>query len=164
VIRRALFATAVLTAVIIGANCSFSASVCISNKNTLFEGCYEGEVTDPASGGKLSIILDTAGQPETNVLSGCLEAQLATGREFVTLAGEVSCGNQSANLTGMLAGGQTLAIKVVRQPETGNAVTLDVTTEGGVPFASAIGLNRCSVPKPCPAMGMLVPFGSGGQP
>jgi hypothetical protein len=163
VIRRTLFATAVLTAVIAGANCSFHVPApCRSNLNTLFEGCFEGEITDPTSGGKITVILDTAGQPETDVLSGCLEAQLSSGPVSVSLAGTVSCQpDTEATLTGMLAGGETVAFTIVRQPSAGNAVTVDVTTDAGAPFASATGLARCTMPRPCPAVGMLIP---GGQP
>lgn len=166
-IPRLLFATAVLAAVVFGANCSFNPRVgeCVAQQNDQFVGCYEAEITDPANGGKLRLILDDAGQPATRVLGGCLDLSLDSGTVFVSLAGEASClVNQQADLTGMLPGGGTLTLRVVRQPATGNAVTVDVTSEGFTLFTSALGASRCGIPATCPSLGMVVPFGAGGAP
>ncbi len=99
------------------------------------------------------------------MLGGCLDLSLASGSVFVSLAGEASCTvDQQADLTGMLPGGETLTLRVLRQPATGNAVTVDVTAEGSTLFTSALGAVRCGVPATCPSLGMVVPFGPGGQP
>ncbi len=167
-IPRLLFAAAVLAAVVFGANCSYNpprAADCVSQQNSQFEGCFEAEITDPAGGGKFRLILDNAGQPGTFVLGGCLELSLVSGPVFVALAGEASCVvDQEANLTGMLAGGETLTLRVFRQPATGNAVTVDVTTDGSTLFTSVLGAPRCGVPATCSSLGMVVPFGPGGEP
>lgn len=166
-IPRLLFAAAVLAAVVFGANCSFNPrpADCVAQQNDQFEGCFEAEITDPAGGGKLRLILDDAGQPGTRVLGGCLDLALDSGLVFVSLAGETSCiADQEARLTGMLPGGGTLTLVVLRQPATGNAVTVDITAEGSTLFASALGAPRCGVPATCPSLGMAVPFGTGGPP
>lgn len=167
-IPRLLFAVTVIAAVVFGANCSYNpprSADCVGQQNDQFEGCFEAEITEPAGAGKLRLILDNAGQPATRVLSGCLELTLASGTEFVSLAGEASCTvNQQANLTGMLPGGETLTLVVLRQPATGNAVTIDVTAEGSTLFTSALGAPRCGIPATCASLGMVVPFGPGGQP
>jgi hypothetical protein len=167
VIPRLLFAAAVIAAVVFGANCSFNPrpADCVVQQNTQFEGCFEAEITDPAGSGKLRLILDNAGQPDTRVLGGCLDLSLVSGPVFVSLAGEASCVvNQQANLTGMLPGGETLTLRVLREPATGNAVTVDITAEGSTLFTSALGAVRCGVPATCPGLGMVVPFGAGGPP
>jgi hypothetical protein len=167
VIPRLLFAAAVIAAVVFGANCSFNPrrADCVAQQNDQFEGCFEAEITDPAGGGKLRLILDNAGQPATRVLGGCLDLSLVSGSVFVSLAGEASCDvDQQANLTGMLPGGETLTLRLLRQPATGNAVTIDVTAEGSTLFRSALGAARCGIPATCPSLGMVVPFGTGGQP
>ena len=166
-IPRLLFAAAVLAAVVFGANCSYNPrrADCVAQQNDQFEGCFEAEFTGPAGGGKLRLILDDAGQPGTRVLGGCLDLALDSGLVFVSLAGEASCTvDQQANLTGMLPGGETLTLVLLRQPATGNAVTVDVTAEGSTLFASAPGAVRCGVPATCASLGMAVPFGPGGPP
>jgi hypothetical protein len=167
VIQRLLFAVTVIAAVVFGANCSYNPrrADCVAQQNNQFEGCFEAEITDPAGGGKLRLILDNAGQPDTRVLGGCLDLSLVSGSVFVSLAGETSCDvDQRADLTGMLPGGETLTLRVLRQPATGNAVTVDVTAEGSTLFTSAPGAVRCGVPATCASLGMVVPFGPGGQP
>jgi hypothetical protein len=164
VIRKTLFAVAVLAAVIFGANCSFEPQACVTTANTFFEGCFEGEVTDPADGGKFRIILDNAGNPSSSVLGGCLDLTLASGREIVPLSGGVSCSiSQEANLTGVKVGGTNISIHVVRNPAAGNAVTLDVTTSDEA-FTSALALPRCTVVMTCPDTSIRMPFGTGEQP
>ncbi len=166
-IPRLLFAAAVLAAVVFGANCSFNPrpADCVAQQNDQFAGCFEAEITDPAGAGKIRLILDDAGQPGTRVLAGCLDLSLASGPVFVSLAGQASCVvNQEADLTGMLPGGETLTLRVLRQPAAGNAVTVDVTAEGSTLFSSAPGAVRCGVPATCTSLGMVVPFGPGGPP
>lgn len=163
---RLLLSAAVILVVLFGANCSFSPSglACVDNKNTLFEGCFEGDITAPAGSGKIKLVLNTAGMPETKMMAGCAAMSLAGG-EIVTLAGEVQCGGVNAKLQGLRANGLTLKLNVRRQPANGNAVTVDVTTEDGTPFASALAVPRCAMPvMTCLDLGMRVPFGTGGQP
>lgn len=165
--QRILLSVAVIAVVLFGANCAFEPSglACTDNKNTLFEGCYEGDISVPAGGGKIRLVLNTAGMPETKVMAGCIALSLAAADEIVTLAGEVQCGGNAAKLQGLRVNGLTLKFDVRRQPANGNAVTVDVTTEDGMPFASALAVPRCPNPTTtCLDLGMRVPFGSGGQP
>lgn len=164
---RILLSVAVIAVTLFGANCAFEPSglACTDNKNTLFEGCYEGDISSPVGGGKIKLILNTAGMPETKTMAGCIAMSLAGSDEIVTLAGEVQCGGSGARLQGLRVNGLTLEIDVRRQPANGNAVTVDVTTEDGTPFASALAVPRCATPTTtCLSLGMAVPFGSGGQP
>lgn len=161
-IRKSLFAAAVLAAVIFGANCSFDPQPC-NNEAPFFAGCFEGESTDPA-GGKFRIILDAPGSPGSGALGGCLDVTIGN-REVVPLAGNAVCvPPQEANLTGMVAGGTTIHVKVVRQPMDGNAVTVDVTSQDSALFRSALGLARCPMVMTCPDATIRTPFGPGSEP
>jgi hypothetical protein len=58
--------------------------------------------------------------------------------------------------------GTFLTLRIVRDPGGEVATTsLDLTNEGGVPFAQATGLVPCA--KTCADLGIPVPF-AGGQP
>ncbi len=164
---RLLLSAAVVAVTLFGANCAFEPSglACTDNKNTLFEGCYEGLIGSPASGGKIKLVLNTAGMPETKMMAGCIAMSPTGSNEIVTLAGEVQCGGADAKLGGLRVNGLNLRLNVRRQPANGNAVTVDVTSEDGTPFVSALGVARCPNPTTtCLDFGIAMPFGSGGQP
>ncbi len=167
--ERILFVLAVIVLPLFGFSCIEPRHYsCGDHANTQFEGCFEGEITTPVSGGDIQLILNSAGMPGTKMLAGCVAIKPRGGGgrdEFVTLSGEVKCGGTEAQLQGLRVNGLTLRLKASRQPPGGNAVTVDVISEDGTPFASALALPRCRNPVPtCLDIGMRVPFGSEGQP
>lgn len=166
-IRRLLLSAAMLAVVLFGVSCTFEhpRDVCGDYRNSFFEGCFEGDVSAPLGTGRIKLVLNTAGFPETRVMAGCTAMSLASGTEIVTLSGEVQCDGTTAKLQGLRVNSLRLKLNVRRQPALGNAVIVDVSTEDGMPFATALALPRCVTPaSTCQDLGMRVPFGSGGQP
>jgi hypothetical protein len=164
-IRRILLAAAVLGAAIFWANCKYNPPQVAPdepNWNTFFAGCFEGEITDPASAGKLKIIL-VAGQSDEFTLSGCLQASLATGTETATLSGMVQEDRQQAELTGMVNPQKSFVILVERQPAGETAAdTVTVSNVRDTSFNSAANLSKCT--QTCADLGIPLPFMSGGGP
>lgn len=148
--------------VLISVSCTFEHpdDVCFNDTNSFFEGCFEGDISAPVGTGRIQVVLNHAGFPETRLMAGCTAMSLANGSEIVTLSGEVQCGGTTAKLQGLRANSLTLTLIVRRLPDLGNAVAVDVSTEDGMPFATALALQRCELPvSGCQDFGMRVPFG-----
>lgn len=163
-IRRSLFAAALLGAVVFWANCSFEAPLSTPQEpdwNTFFAGCFEGEIVDPPAG-KIRIIL-VAGESDEFTLTGCLEASQASGEISATLAGTVQSDRQQAQLTATTNQGSTFQILVARQPVGEVAAdTVTVSNLSNAPLNSAPNLTRCT--DVCASMSMKLPFMPGGGP
>ncbi len=158
-IRRLLVAAAVLGATIYWANCSYNpprAATIFWNR--FFEGCFAGATTDPA-GGQVTVILDAPdGTEDAETMTGCLQLQIGPA-VLATLVGDVEDDARAdALLTVTPTNGRPpFNLRAVRQPaDQTNAVTLDLSDEGGAPFSSANGLARCAMT--CADLGLPMAF------
>ncbi len=167
-LRRTLFASVVLGAVIAGASCDLIFTLDpLPLFNTFFEGCFEGSITDPPGGGKLKVIVEIDESSNLVMLGGCLDMALASGEELATFTGNVEEERTLATLMAVrTAGGEPFTFRITRQPP-GNVVatTIDASNFAGAPFVLAPGLSRCVQPTSCADLGIALPFmPSGGAP
>lgn len=161
-IRRLLLAAAVLGATIVWANCSYNPPRVTIFWNGFFEGCFTGDITDPP-GGRVRVILEAPeGGSDAETMTGCLQLDLAA-TTLATVVGDVEDeAREAAQLTVTPTNGRPpFRLRAVRQPAgQSNAVTLDLSDEGGAPFVSANGLPRCT--ETCADLGLNMPFMPGG--
>ena len=124
-IRRAVFAIAVLTATIYWANCKFEPGMATSSSSgPFFLGCFEGPVTDPAGSGTLIIVLDgSEDQSDKTTLSGCFRFSPGIGSiQEGTFSGAVdSSDSTKAHLKAMA--NTEFDVLVTRAPGTAEGET-----------------------------------------
>lgn len=156
---RALFAVAILGAVLLWANCQLVFPADAPDGTPFFFGCYDGEITDPAGLGKVTLIIERSPAGERGALAGCMQSS-PLGGEVVTFVGEVEEDNADrARFTAVRAAGGSFTFRVVRQPSSlEQATSVDFENINGSPFNLATGLPVCQNPVDCAQLTMAVPF------
>ena len=168
-IRRLGFALAVLAGTIYWANCDFVPGVASDpsppparSVNTFFEGCFQGQVTDPAGFGGLTIVLEP-NPADALLLTGCQKADSITGMGANgTFMGTVTDDRQQARVT--VTASTTFTILVRRSPDGDvDATTVTLSNEAaGAPFNRAPDLARCDPHRTCAELGFPMAFVPGG--
>lgn len=143
ILRIAVALGLVLAAV----TCSFDPKgVAPPSPNSLFVGCYQGVITNPAGSGSVTLVLEgPADSADQLTLGGCLRSQVGGRQQLATLAGTVLDVREQAKLVAMpTAGDSPFDVTLVRRP-AGNVVAeqIDATADGSSFFITALNLPRC---------------------
>jgi hypothetical protein len=132
--------------------------------NTFFAGCFQGQVTDPAGFGGLTIVLE-ANADDSVLLGGCQRADNTTGANANgALSGMVTDDRQQARVTVTPQAPATPFTMLVRRSPDGDvdATTVTLSNDAGAPFNSAPDLARCNPQRTCPELGFPMAFVAGG--
>ena len=163
-IRRVLLGLAFTGAAFAGLDCELFFPPSGSPAASLFAGCFTGPITEPAGPGRLlTIVLQKApGATDGLSLTGCVTA--TEPRVAAALAGMVLEDRTQARVIAMQQGRPPFVLLVRRRPASGNATTVGITNESGMPFVSAPDLPRCSPEMSCDDLGITQAFMPGGAP
>ena len=159
-IRRVLLGAAIIAVSLSRLNCDLVFTVDPDPLRNEFLGCYAGLVTEPANGGRLTLVLEVPpGAKDGSNLGGCLIGQ--EPRFDATLTGVVLEDHTQARLAVMPQGRPAIVVLVTRQPPEGNATDVSLVNESNVPFKQA-ALPRCPAPTTCADLGIAQVFLPGG--
>lgn len=128
-----------------------------------FLGCFRGAITEPASQGEITIVLEPPPEGDSTSLLGCITS--TEPRFDATMAGMVLEDRTQARFAVMPQGGRpSFVLLVTRQPLEGDATGLTLVNESNMPFKRAQDLPRCAATTTCAGLGIPQPFMPGGAP
>jgi hypothetical protein len=163
-IRRILLGAAIIGASLSRLNCDLVFTVDVEVTRQPFLGCFKGAITEPATAGELTIVLEPPGPgiEDGGIVGGCMTA---TDPSFsASMTGQVLEDETQARFAVMPDGGRpSFVLLVTRQPEEGNATVLTLVNESNMPFQKADEVPRCATTVTCADLGLSQSFlpGSG---